>query len=77
MITWDELLVTDDQGAAGETLGSMIRSAPGNLDSAIIDHTGKITEWPNFFISAEGEEASSDSPCAPVDWSGLREKLGR
>ena len=74
---WTELLVSDDQGATGETLGSMVASAPANLDTAVLDGTGRITAWPDFFISADGEEADWDTPRVSVNWNGLREMLGR
>lgn len=77
MTNWTELLVTDNEGATGETLGSMVENAPANLDSAVLDSRGRISEWPDFLLSAEGEDADWDTPRAEVNWDGLREKLGR
>ncbi len=77
MTNWTELFVTDTDGPTGETLGSMVEAAPANLDSAVLDSDGRISEWPDFFLFAEGEEADWDTPRTAVNWDGLREKLGR
>lgn len=76
-INWTELLVSDTEGATGETLGSMAEAAPSNLDSAVLDSAGRINEWPDFLLSAEGEEADWDTPRVAVNWDGLAAKLGR
>lgn len=73
-ITWRELIVSTSEGSSGETLTSMIRSCPANLDSAVISN-GKIESWYQYFISAPGEDPDWDTPRAPVDWDGFEDAL--
>jgi len=74
MISWRELLVTDNQGVTFGTLGGVVDDAPANLDDAIIVD-GRITEWPDFFISATGEEPDHSTPQVAVDWTGFEKSL--
>lgn len=76
-IDWTDLMVTDAEGASGGTLGNLVMSAPANLDSAVLNAEGRIIAWPDFFISAENEEADWDTPHAAVNWTGLRKQLNR
>lgn len=76
-IDWTDLMVTDAEGASGGTLGNLVMSAPANLDSAVLNAEGRIIAWPDFFISAEGEEADWNTPHAAVNWTGLRKQLNR
>jgi len=78
-VNWRNLIVTDSEGDTWGTLGQLVHLAPANLDSARTATLGNgtlcIHEWPNFFISAEGEEPDWDTPKDDVDWSGFRESL--
>ena len=76
MLKWNELIVTDSDGATGDTLGEIVNICPANLDNATIEN-GKITVWPGFMLSAPGEEPDWDTPVGDVDWDGFTEKLGR
>ena len=76
-IRWQDLIVTDADGQEWDSLGGLVARAPANLDNAVTDETGRITEWDGFFLCAPGEDADWDTPRVPVDWDGLREKLGR
>ena len=76
-VNWRDLRVTDNQGVtAAESLGHFVDHAPANLDNAIIED-GKITEWPDFSLSAEGEDPEWDTPLVDVDWSGFAEALAK
>ena len=74
MTNWKNLIVTDTEGDAAGTLGEFIKIAPANLDTATIEN-GKIIAWPQFFLSAEGEEPDSDTPSDDVDWNGFVDAL--
>jgi hypothetical protein len=74
MISYTELIVTDAEGCCAGTLGDIVENAPANLDTATV-RNGKITEWPQFFLSAEGEEAGWDTPRVAVDWTGFVGRL--
>lgn len=76
MLKWNELIVSDEDGAVGDTLGEFVNICPANLDNATIEN-GKITEWPGFMLSAPGEEPDWDTPVADVDWEGFQEALER
>ena len=71
---WTDLLVTDSDGEQWGTLGSIVESAPANLDNAEIDG-GRIAAWDGFLLSAEGEEPDWDTPRTTVNWDGFREKF--
>ena len=74
---WRELMVTDADGDSAGTLGDLVDNAPANLDNAVLNSDGSISEWMDFFIAASGEEADWDTPRAAVDWSGFVQALGR
>jgi hypothetical protein len=74
---WRALLVTDAEGDEGCPLGALVDRDPANLDTARLGAGGEIAEWDGFFIAAPGESPDWDTPRGPVDWSGLREALGR
>jgi len=76
-INWRDLVVFDTEGSIGETLGSMVRGCPANLDNAVLNEDGSIAEWAQFLVAAEGEEPDYDTPRCDVDWSGFAEALGR
>lgn len=69
-IHWSELVVTDSEGNCNTTLGFIVRSQAGNLGGATIED-GRITEWPDFYLSAPGEEPEWDTPRCDVDWTGF------
>jgi hypothetical protein len=72
---WQDLRVTDNQGVtAAESLGWFVENAPANLDNAVIEH-GKISEWPDYLLSAEGEDPDWDTPHGEVDWTGFEDAL--
>ena len=71
---WADLLVTDSDGKPWGTLGSIVESAPANLDNAEIDGR-RIAAWDGFLLSAEGEEPDWDTPKIIVNWDGFWEKL--
>ncbi len=70
VIHWTELLVTDSDGITCGTLADMVRDAPANFDTATIED-GRIVSWPDWFISAPGEEPNWDTPRVDVDWGGF------
>ena len=72
-ISWRELIVSDADGYQ-DSLGRMVSTAPENLDTATITD-GQITEWPQMFIAAPGEDASWDTPRGEVDWTGFADAL--
>lgn len=74
-IPWRELLVTDDDGHTCGTLCDMVELAPANLDTATLADNGAIIEWPQWFISAPGEDPDSDTPHRQVDWNGFSDAL--
>lgn len=67
---WTALLVTDSEGDSRGTLGELVKSNPEQLGTADI-LAGQIIEWPQFFLSAPGEEPDWDTPHAAVDWTGF------
>lgn len=71
---WQNLIVTDYDGDRVGTLGEVMNSCPANLDSARVED-GKITSWPQYFLSADGEEANWATPYVPVDWKGFANAL--
>ena len=72
-VQWKDLIVTGEDGYTYDTLGDLLNRAPANLDGATFDEkTGGITAWPDFFLSAEGEDPGWDTPRCPVDWDGFR-----
>jgi hypothetical protein len=74
-IKWTELKITDANGdTQAVSLGNLVETAPENLDSATIAN-GRIAEWPQFFISAPGENPDWDTPREEVDWGGFPEAL--
>ena len=75
MTRWRDLIVTDDAGNTGETLGSMVASCPANLDSADWTSVDGIISWPGFMISEEGEAPAWDTPAREVDWSGFGDAM--
>jgi hypothetical protein len=74
---WRALLVTDSAGDEWGPLGGIVDRAPANMDTARLGAGGEIVEWAGFFMAAPGESPDWDTPRGPVDWSGLREALGR
>lgn len=74
-IHWQNLNVTDADGQHAGTLGEMVRLSPTNLDSAILNEDGSLSEATGFFLSADGEDPDWDTPRGPVDWNGFREAL--
>jgi len=56
------------------SLYDVVTTFPHMLASAtIVD--GKITEWPDYFLSFEDEEPDWDTPRSEVDWAGFEEEL--
>lgn len=76
MLKWMDLIVSNEDGATGDTLGEIVNICPANLDNATIED-GKIVAWPGFMLSAPGEEPDWDTPRGAVDWDGIGEALGR
>ena len=74
MTNWRDLIVTDSDGATGETLGSIVDNAPANLDSAEISG-GRIASWDGFMLSAPGEDADWDTPRGEVNWDGFQDAV--
>lgn len=74
MINWKDLIVTDAEGGTVGTLGEEVEAA-GNSLRNIWFEDGKLVEWPQFFVSAPGEEPGPDSPREAVDWTGFSEAL--
>lgn len=74
-INWKSLNVYDGPtGGLWGTLGDLVENAPANLDDAkIVD--GQISEWPGFFLAADGEEPNADTPRVGVDWAGFEQAL--
>jgi hypothetical protein len=74
MLNWRELIVSDNEGKTGDTLGFFVDNAPANLDNAVIEN-GRIVEWTGFFLSAPDETPDWDTPKVDVDWSGFEDTL--
>ena len=72
---WKDLIVTGEDGYTWDTLGDLLNKAPANLDTATLAEDGTITSWPDFFLSAEGEDPNWDTPRGPVDWRGFWQAL--
>jgi len=76
-INWRQLTATY---AGGEScnLGELLDNACRGRDTIggiVLDETGKIIEWQEVFVSADGEDPDCDTPRCPVDWTGLTEAV--
>jgi len=75
-IHWTQLIVTDADGETVGTLGVVVAELPSLLDTATISRSsGELTQWPQMYLSTDGEDPDWDTPRGPVDWSGLAEAL--
>lgn len=76
ILNWRNLNVYDSDGDYWGDLGSLVESAPANLDNAdIVDR--KIESWPGFFIASPDEEPDWDTPRSNVDWEDFEERLNQ
>ena len=71
-MNWRQLQVTDGDGDSFGDLGTLVETAPANLDSATIED-GKIVSWDGFFMAAPDEDPDWDTPRVEVDWTGFQE----
>lgn len=77
MLNWKQLIVTDNEGGTAGTLEEIVTLCPANLDSAEIETDGSLGAWPDYLLSAPGEEPEWDTPREDVDWTGFADALGR
>lgn len=77
MTNWRQLTATYTGGESCN-LGDLLEAAGCGRDTIggiVLDDTGKIIEWQEVFVSADGEEPDWDTPRCPVDWTGLVEAV--
>jgi len=75
-MNWQNLIVTDDNGAEIGSLCEVIRSTT-TAASIQIDEAGAVVAWPYHFIAAPGEVPDWNTPAGPVDWTGFADELLR
>ncbi len=71
---WQDLVVWNE----GEIVGSLAGFCDENDDALagiVLSAAGQISEWPYFFVAADGEDPDWDTPRGAVDWAGFAEAL--
>lgn len=72
-IYWGNLIVADVEGLLGDTLESLLRLSPANLDTAVVTPEG-IVEWDGFFIGTSADTMGWEIP-SNVDWTNFYETV--
>lgn len=75
MTNWQKLIVSDMDGNTGNTLISLLHSAPANFDSVKLNAHGGIESWMGFFIHANEEIPDYNTPKQQVNWDGFIDAL--
>ena len=68
---WTNLRVTDSDGDDIGALGDCINDGTVSTEYIMLRDDGSLDSWPDYFISAPGEEPEWDTPHVPVDWTGF------
>ena len=69
-IHWRKLIVSTGNAAEGTELGIVTDTDDSSLLYVQVEN-GRIVSWPQFYISAPGEDPDWNTPSVPVDWTGF------
>jgi len=77
---WTDLIVMDSDGEYRGMLGNIADCRDDEtiewLATITLSASGGIDSWPDYFVSAPGEEYDWDTPRGEVDWAGFAEAIG-
>lgn len=73
-LNWKNLIVSTGDAEQGTELGSLVENDDTSLLAVTVEN-GRISTYPQNYLSAPGEEASWNTPGVQIDWTGFTDAL--